>query len=265
MQIQHSRIRTLLLVALIASAGCQALSGSSAPPSDERAVDAVTRAQEAVSNLTTYRFALDGEVQIRGDSRTEAVDLAGGGVVNVEERRANLTVGTQGDTGANRRATRTGYLDAYTLDIECSRMGWARYNLTESTRWLNYTALGEQLSLLDQTTVYWNGTEVVDGVETAVVTAQPTEQQLQASQNLPTGNVGTQGGATFENATLRVWIATETDRIRKVERKIHVSGGESTAVATVTFDFDDYDAPTSITRPSFEDSGFKWESRCPSP
>jgi hypothetical protein len=55
------------------------------------------------------------------------------------------------------------------------------------------------------------------------VTAQSTERQLQQSRSPLPGNVGTQEGAHFQNATVRVWIDTETDRIRKVQREIHVA------------------------------------------
>lgn len=263
MQIAHSALRTILVAALLVTAGCQGLFGSSQPPSDDRAVEAVTQAQEATRDITSYRFTVDGQVQIRENSRTESIEITGKGVVNVEHRRANETIGTRGDTRVGFRETRMAYVDGYTLDVECSRLGWARYHLTESTRWLNYTSLGRQLTLLDRTNVYWNGTETLDGVEMAVVTAHPTEQQLEANQNLPTMSGVTQGGANVQNATIRVWINTETDRIRKVQRELHVRGDGATAVATVTYRFGNYNDPTNITRPSFEDSGNEWVGDCP--
>lgn len=257
-----SGARTLLVVALLATAGCQGLSGSPEPPSDQRAVDAVDRAQRAALNVTSYRYTVDGQVQIRDNGRTESIDIAGNGIVNVDQQRVNMTVHTRGGTRTGRRGTRVAYLDGYTLDVACARLGWARHNLTESTRWLNYTALGQQLTLLDRTAVYWNGTEVVDGVEAAVVTAQPTEQQLQTSQSLPNGNEVTRGSATFQNATVRVWISTQTGRLLKVQREIHVREEESTGVANITFHFSDYDDPTNVTRPSFEDYGSQWSDDC---
>ena len=236
MQIVRSTPRVILVVFLVVTAGCQGLDGSSEAPSDRRAVDAVNQAQAVAHNITAYRVTLDGHVSTSDSSRTESVEITGDGSVNVHRQRANLTVNTRGDTGVGFGHTRKAYVDGYTLDAECSRMGWARYNLTESNRWLNYTSLGQQLTLLDLTSVYWNGTERIDGVETAVVTAYPTEQQLQRSWNLPTGNVGAAGGATFQNATVRVWINTETHRIRKVQREIHVRGNGKTAVATITME-----------------------------
>jgi hypothetical protein len=115
------------------------LSGSSNPPSDDRAVKAVTRAQEATTDITSYRFTVDGQIQFRENSRTESIAITGNGVVNVEHRRANETISTRGDTRMGFREPRMAYVDGYTLDVECSRLGWARYNLTESTRWFNYT------------------------------------------------------------------------------------------------------------------------------
>lgn len=263
MQIATSLSRTLLVAVLLLTAGCQGLYGPSNAPSDQRAVEALNHTQAEVPNIKSYRFTVDGQVQIHDNSRTESVDVTGGGIVNVNRQRMNLTVGTRGDTPLGHPGPRVAYLEGYTLDMECSRMGWARYNLTESPRWFNYTPLGQQLALLDRTNVYWNGTETVNGIETAVVTAHPTEKQLQRNQNLPSGNGVTQGGANFQNATVRVWINTGTNRILKVQREIHVHGDGATAVATITFHFSDYNEPTNVTRPSFEEAGFEWEGDCP--
>lgn len=258
----HPTSRAFVVAALLVTAGCQGLYGSSMPASDPRAEDALDRAQQASRNVTSYRYAVDGQVRIRGDSRSRSVDITGHGIVDVDRQRANETVRTRGDTEAGRRDTRVAYVDGYTLDVACARVGWARHNLTESTRWFNYTPLGQQLALLDRTNVYWSGTEVVDGVETAVVTAHPSERQLRTSHDLPTGNVGTRGGASFQNATVRAWIDTETGRVRKVRREIHIRGDDSTGVATITYRFSGYDDPTAITRPSFEEYGPRWSSDC---
>ena len=259
----HSTLWAVLVAALLVTAGCQTPFGSSAPPSDERAVAAVDRAREATDGVTSYRFTVDGEVRIRESGRTESVGIRGSGVVDVAHRRANETVVTRGDTALVVRDTRRAYVEGYTLDVECSRLGWARYDLAESTRWVEYTALGQQLALLNRTNVYWNGTETVDGTQVAVVTARPTEQQLEAARDLPTGGGVTQGGANVRNATVRALIDTETGRIREFRRELHVGAGEATAVATVTYRFDDYDAPTNVTRPGFEESGVEWETGCP--
>lgn len=213
-------------------------------------------------DVTSYRYTIDGQVRIRHDSRSASVAITGHGLVDVERQRANVTVQTRRDTAVGHRETRVAYLDGYTLDVSCARVGWASHNLTESTRWLNYTSLGRQLALLDRTTVYWSGTAVVDGVETAVVTAHPTERQLQTGPRLPTGNAGPRGGATFQNATVRAWIDTGTGRVLRVQREIRVRGDGSTGVATITYRFSGYNDPTTVTRPSFEDYGPQWRSDC---
>lgn len=79
-QIAHSALRTILVAALLVTAGCQGLSGSSNPPSDDRVVEAVTQAQEATSDITSYRFTVDGQVQIRENSRTESIEITGTGL-----------------------------------------------------------------------------------------------------------------------------------------------------------------------------------------
>lgn len=258
----HPAARAFLFVVLIVTAGCGGLYGPSMSASDPKAVDALNHAQQASRSVTSYRYAIDGQVRIRDNGREKSVEITGHGIVNVDRQRANETVRTSGDTEAGRRDTRVAFVDGYALSVSCSRVGWARHNLTASTRWVNYTILGRQLGLLDRTNVYWSGTEAVDGVETAVVTAHPTERQLRASHNLPTGRVGTRGGATFQNATVRAWIDTETGRIRKVQREIHVRGDGTTGVATITYRFSAYDEPTDIARPSFEEYGPRWSSDC---
>lgn len=258
----RSTSRVLLFVLLVVTAGCQGLYGSAGPASDPQAVAAVAQAQQASHNVTSYRYTVDGQVRIRHDSQSKSVAITGHGVVNVNRQRANMTVHTSGDTEVGQRERRVAYVDGYTLDVACARVGWARHNLTEATTWFNYTSLGQQLALLDRTTVYWNGTEVVNGVETAVVTAHPTEQQLQTSHPLPPGTDVTRGGATLQNATVRAWIDTETGRLLNVQREIHVRGGGSTGVATITYRFSAYNDPTDITRPSFEQYGPQWEGDC---
>lgn len=258
----HTGSRAILVVALLVTAGCQGLYGSPDPPSDRRAVDTLHQAQQATHNISSYQYTIDGQVQIRRNSRKKSVDFTGHGIVNVDRQQVKVTVRTRGDTRVGRRNTRVAYLDGYTLDVACPISGWARHNLTETTRWLNYTSLGQQLALLDRTTVYWNGTEVVNGAETAIVTAYPSEQQLKTRESPPTGTVGAQGGANFENATVRAWINTETGRVLKVQRQIHVRGDGATGVATITYHFSEYNDPTNITRPSFEEYGSQLSGDC---
>ena len=73
----------------------------------------------------------------------------------------------------------------------------------------------------------------------------------------------TQGDANVRDATGRVLIDADTGRLREVRRELHVGAGDVTAVATVTYRFDGYDAPTNVTRPGFEESGARWEGGCP--
>ena len=254
--------RAVLVAVLLMTAGCQGLYGSSVPASDPKAVEALQQSQAASLDVTSYRYTIDGQVQIRQESRERSVEITGQGIVDVDRQRANETIHTRGDTAVGQRGTRAGYVDGYTLSVSCARVGWARHNLTESTRWFNYTVLGRQLALLDRTNVYWNGTEVVDGVETAVVTAHPTERQLETNHNLPTGEVGTSGGAAFQNATLRAWIDTETGRVLKVRREIRVRADGSTGEATITYHFSGYNDPTDISRPSFEEYGPRLSGDC---
>lgn len=82
MSTTHSTPGPLVVVALLVTAGCQGLYGSSASSSDQRAVDAVDRAQEAALDVTSYRYTTDGQVQMRDDSRSRSVEQT----VTVPER-----------------------------------------------------------------------------------------------------------------------------------------------------------------------------------
>ncbi len=258
----RSTIRLLLVATLFLIAGCQGPYGQTGATSDPRAVEAVNQARQTSLNVTSYRYTIDGHVKITRNSQARTIALTGEGIVNAERQRVNLTVRSRGDTRVGHRHQRVAYVDNYTLDVACSRLGWARQNLSPSTNWFNYSPLGQQFVLLDRTNVYWNGTEMVNGVKTAVVIAHPTKQQLQTGGNLPTNVVSTEGGASIKNATVRVWIDTETNRIRKLQREIHVRGNGATGIATLTYRFSDYNEPTNITRPSFNRYGPR-RSDCP--
>lgn len=252
----RSTLAVLFVGTLFVTAGCQGLFGPSQPPSDERAVAALDRAQAAAADVTSYRFSVDGRVEATSDGERLSRDVTGSGAVNVGERRMNATVRT-------RDGARSTYIHGYTVDTECSRIGWTRRNLTRSTRWLNYTALGQQLALLDRTNVYWEGTGSVDGTETAVVSASPTERDFRAVADAQGTGDGDPGSANIENATVTVWISRETGRVLQAHREVRVGSGGSTATASVTFRFHDYGDPVTVTRPSFGQESARWKTGCP--
>lgn len=244
-----------LFAAMLITTGCLGVFGSSRPPSDQRALDAVSRSQTAMDDVTSYRFSLEGHMEATTNDDSLSFDVTGGGDVNVSRHRLNATVRA-------REASRSTYVTGYTAYTECSRMGWERENLTRSTRWFNYTPAGEQLALLDRTNVYWRGTETVNGTKASVVTAHPTKRELESVADAKgTGETGI-GNVNLRNVTVTVWISTETSRLMKAQREIRLSRGGATATATMTFRFTDYDEPITVVRPPFDEDAV-WHTGCP--
>lgn len=245
----------LLFALLLITTGCLGVFGPSRPPSDQRALDTVSRSQAAMANVTSYRFTLDGHMEATNDDESLSFDVAGSGAVNVSRQRLNATIRA-------RESSRSTYITDDTVYTECSRMGWGRENLTRSIRWLNYTPVGEQLALLDRTNVYWRGTETVDGTPAAVVTAAPTKRELESVTDAKgTGETGI-GTVKVQNVTVTVWMSTETDRVLKAQREIRINRGGTTATATMTFRFTDYNEPIVVTRPTFDEDAV-WTIGCP--
>lgn len=246
----------LLLASLLVMTGCLGgVFGPSRPPSDERALDAVDRGLTAAGDVASYRFSVDGRVEATGDGDTRTIDLSGGGVANVTRRRLNATTRARG-------AARSSYVDGYTAYTECTRIGWARENLTRSTPWIDHSPLGQQLALLNRSNVYWRGTRTLDGTEAAVVTAWPTQQELRSVADARgTGGPDLDGG-NVENVTVTAWIGVETGRLLRTRNEIRVARGGATATATLTLRFTGYDEPVDVERPSFDGDAL-WETGCP--
>lgn len=254
-------LTALLLTAVLVTTGC--LGGPSQPPSDQRAIETLNDSQDTMAEVTSYRTTVDGRVDAAGNDEEISLSVTGTVTVNATTQQMNATAGVRGGRDvAGRSATRQSYLDGYTAYTECARIGWARQNLSESRSWHTYTPVGQQLSALNETNVYWNGTKSVDGTEAAVIVAYPTKEDLQAVPNVRSGGTSDLAGANLENTTLRVWVDTDTGRPLKARRHIRVSKGGNTATATVTYRFTEYNEPTAVTLPEHDEETF-WEMGCP--
>lgn len=254
-------LAALLLAAVLVTSGC--LGGPSQPPSDQRAMDALNHSQDAMAEVTSYRTTVDGRVEATGNDEEITLTLAGSAAVNASSRRMNATARVDGDrTGASGSGTQRTYVDGDTAYAECARIGWERQNLSESRSWLTYTPVGQQLGVLNESNVYWNGTESVDGRETAVIVAYPSQEELRAVPSVRNGGATNLGDANLEDATLRVWIETDTGRPVKARRHIRVSESGNTATATVTFRFTDYNEQMPVTVPDLDEETF-WNTNCP--
>lgn len=262
----RSAFPALALAVLLVTAGCSSVLGPSRPSSDQRALDAVNRSQEAVADVESYRFTLDGHVAATDGDERVSFDVTGEGAVNVSRQRLNATA--RADDGSApapmHDETRSAYVTGYTAYTEC-RVGWGRENLTRSTPWVDHTPLGQELALLNRTDVYWRGTETVNGTEAAVVVAYPTKEELRSVADAQGAGAADFEDANVQNVTETVWFDTETWRPLKVKREVRVEQGvfsSSSATATVTLRFIGYDRPTNVSRPSF-DPDETWETDCP--
>jgi hypothetical protein len=151
-------------------------------------MDALNRSQDAMADVTSYRTTIDGRVEATGNDEQVTLLVDGAVTVNASTQEMNATGRIREQSGTRARSeTQMTYVTGYTAFSECTRMGWERQNLSQTRAWLTYTPVGQQLGVLNETNVYWNGTETVDGAETAVVTAYPSEQQLQTNQ-IPSGS-----------------------------------------------------------------------------
>jgi hypothetical protein len=238
----------VLLAVVLVSAGCLGPLGSSRPPSDQRAVDALDRTDRALETVTSYRVRTDGTATLSAGDREETQTLTARTRVNVTAREANST-GRQSDPFLQGTGERRAYVSGYTAYTECRLHGWGRRNLSASRPWTAYTPVGSQLAVFDRAPVYWRGTQRLDGREAAVVRATPTREELAAAPGLWSISVDPDD-AVLRNATLTLWLDTETWRPRQLRHEsVWRNGGEVRLTATVQFD--GYDEPTTVARPSF--------------
>lgn len=86
--------------------------------------------------------------------------------------------------------------------------GWAVEELDGDVEWVNRTPAVRQLSLLESGSLYWNGTEIVDGERAVVITGEPTADTLTEYQDeksqLPFG------GPSVDDAELRARLNADT-------------------------------------------------------
>ncbi len=250
----------LTLAAVLLVSGCLGLGGPSQPPSDQRALDALERAQVALEDVETYRATVDGQVEARSNDNSLTVEFSMDEETNVSTQTSNATVALTGLPGPTNSRTLSVHVLDYTAYTECARTGWGRTNLSQSQDWVTYTSLGQQLALLNRTNVYWEGAEEVVDAETSVIEAHPTKEQLQNGLAIRGAGATDFEGASVDNATVTLWIDNDTDRPVQARRHIELSGDGTTATATATFRFSEYNEPTPVSVAAVDNV---WETSCP--
>lgn len=253
-------IATLLLACLLLTSGCAGLLGEEREPSDQRAEDALNRSRAALEDVRSYRAQSDGFGRMAGDDREVTITLEGEVVVNVTAMELRST-GRVDDPSNPLPGVRRTYVDGYTALAECRLSGWGRQNLSASRDWFAYTPIGEQFGLLSRAPVYWAGREQRNGTQTAVVEASPTKQELVAGPGRWTLEPEDPEQANFRNATLRVWLSTETWLPIESQLVSHWKAGGARVTLSATWRFSGYDEPTNVTRPSVPKSEIR-ENGC---
>ncbi|SFR38597.1 hypothetical protein SAMN04487947_0753 [Halogeometricum rufum] len=243
----------ILLAVSLLTAGCLQLGPNHVR--EERAVEALDNARDTLATTETYRFESNMIITATTDSRTERVDVDLSGVVDATTREMRATATT--DDESRRILVLNG-----TLYRECAYPwdGWAVEELDDDTRWVDQTPATRQLSLLGSGSLYWNGTETVDGEQIMIITGEPTVNALTEYQD--TQSQPLIGGPRIDNAELRAWINAETGRLLRTELRFTVSKGENTATASMTTTYNDYGEPVSINLPA-EARTNQYELGCP--
>ncbi|MFB6165348.1 MAG: hypothetical protein ABEJ31_09345 [Haloarculaceae archaeon] len=232
-------LHALLAVCLL-TAGCSVLGPDHTR--DERAEAALENATDALAATETYRFESNLSVSATADSRTKRIDARVTGVVDAAARavRSNTT-----SDGESRRT----YVLNRTVYRECVSPwdGWGVEDLDDDTEWASRTVAHRQLSLLETGSLYWNGTETIDGERVAVVTGEPTTDALADYRNERSQPL--LGGASVDDAELRAWIDPDTGRLRRTRLHVTVSKGDNSAATTAVTTFGEYGEPVTIDLP----------------
>lgn len=235
------RALSVLVAFCVALSGCSILAGEESVR-QERAVTALEEARETANGTETYHYTADLRVVASADGRTEQVEADLRGRVNVTDQRLMMNTSLRGETLATYVVDGTAYQ-------ECGNMArpWGVENVSTGGDWGSQAPIGRQLSLLESGSLYYNGTETIDGTEATVLVGEPTTEALTQYQERRSRNVA--DDANVEDPTLRVWIDSETNRLLKAQLRFEVAQGDASATATLTSEFGDYGESVSITVP----------------
>lgn len=241
------------LVLLVVSAGCSFFGPD--PPRDERAVAALGDARRAVADVDAYRYHGDLQVVGSGDSGTERVTIQVAGVVDVAGKRANSTAEREGRTYGSYLVNRTRYR-------ECARPrgSWGVEEVSIDGDWASQTPVHRQLSLLETGVLRHAGGATVRGEDATLLVGEPSGRALRQYQKERGRPLI--GGPQIRNPRVRVWIDNETSLALRTSLEFEVEGGDSSATATMTMDFEGYGEPATIELPADVREDI-WETGCP--
>ncbi|WP_254767888.1 hypothetical protein [Salinilacihabitans rarus] len=247
------RVALLAVVALVVLAGCSALGQD--PTREDRAVEALERSQERLDEVDSYRT--DGELRVdaESDGRTERIRVEVDGAVDLDAERMRTNATVDGETTAT-------YLVGRTTYRQCPDPwgGWAVEEVEDAEDWADLTPAAGPLSVLESGSLYWNGTETVDGREAVLLVGHPPASALDETQSGFGSALG--GGPNVEDPTVELWIDAETGLPIESRIEFDVSGRDGSADASATMRYSAYDEPVSIEVPgeAYDDP---YELGCP--
>lgn len=234
-------LQALLAVCLLTT-GCSALGPDHTR--EERAVEVLDNARDSLASTDSYTFESHMTITASdAEGRTEVVTTGLTGAVDTSAQKMRSN-GTSGDQ------SRETFVLNRTVYRECTDRwgGWGVTELEDGSNWTERTPAARQLSLLESGSLYWNGTETVDGNRAVVITGEPTADALTQYQNDQPQPLS--GGPNVEDVELRAWLDADTGRPLRTELRFTISQNGNTATATMTTTFDAYGDPVSVELPA---------------
>ena len=251
----HRAVPAVLLVALIALAGCGML-GDSQPPSDDRALEVRNETSDAIETVSAVQMSMDGDVSASADGRSRSIAIDGEGVLNRTSRLMRMNTTVEGQSA-------TSYLTNRTTYTKCPSPwgGWGAQDQSTDVEWLSLTPLGRQVELFERTNVYWDGNATIDGHDTAIIVAYPSQETLSSLPGESQTDLAS-ADANVENITAKLWVDQETSRPVRSLLQVQLSGDGGEATANVMIDYEDYGEGFHVGIPAIPDDEIR-ELGCP--
>jgi hypothetical protein len=228
----------LCVVALLTTAGCAGLGGSEEPTTTEelsRAEQIQQASTDAMRNADAYRVSLRMDLTANGQSLSMRNDA----VYDREARLARMNMSLYGTEAQ-------AYVDGSTMYVQ-TRGRWVVQNVSDRNIWGGDNALANQREILASSNVSVTGGDTVNGTAVTVLRVEPDPEKL---KELVAQQQGQRfEGITIEDATYQMYVANETDKLRKMEMQMTMQLSGQTAEADMTAYYYGYDEPVDVTIP----------------
>lgn len=243
---RHAAPIAVLAVAL-ALAGCLGSVGDDpAFDREERAVALQEDAVDAMEEVDAYRFETDLTVRVEGEDESGTVSMTLDGAVDEEAER--MHVGTELES-TSATGSRSEEFETYVLGDEAyveQFGGWVRQPTAEDP-WRE-TTLAQDRELLESADVRVVGAERVDGTETTVIGLEPEPATLEEYAERDRAGVGGSNAMDVQSATVRQYVANDTNRIVRSELSVTatIDGDHAELELVVTYDGFDEDVTVDV-------------------